>query len=89
MALGASEPDVLWLIVRRGLVLTGFGLLIGLPATLAIARLLANILFGVSEYDPATFAIGVAVLSSAALLASYLPARRAAKVDPVVTLRTE
>jgi putative ABC transport system permease protein len=89
MALGARETDVLWLIVRRGLVLTGVGLLIGLPATLAIARLLANILFGVSEYDPATFAIGLVVLSSASLLASYLPALRAAKVDPVVTLRTE
>jgi putative ABC transport system permease protein len=89
MALGARPPDVVWMIVRRGLVLTGTGLLIGLPVTLGLARLLANILFGVNEYDPATFGTGVVVLAGAALLACYIPARRATRVDPMLTLRTE
>jgi putative ABC transport system permease protein len=89
MALGARPPDVVWMIVRRGLVLTGTGLLIGLPITLGIARLLANVIFGVKEYDPAMFATGLAVLAAAAFLASYIPARRATQVDPMVTLRTE
>lgn len=89
MALGARQGDVLWLIVRRGCVLALIGIAIGLPATLAIAKLVANVMFGVNEHDPATFAIGLGVLASAAILASYVPARRAARVDPVVTLRTE
>lgn len=89
MALGARPPDVVWMIVRRGLVLTGTGLLIGLPVTLGIARLLANIIFGVNEYDPAMFGAGLAVLAAAALLACYIPARRATRVDPMATLRTE
>lgn len=89
MALGAREPDVLWMIVRRGLTLTASGLLIGLPATLALTRLLANIFFGVNEYDLATFVTGLIALTGAALLACYIPARRATRVDPMVTLRTE
>ncbi len=89
MALGARQPDVVWMVVRRGLVLTGTGLLIGLPVTLGMARLLANLLFGVNEYDPATFGKGLVVLAGAALLACYIPARRATRVDPMVTLRTE
>jgi putative ABC transport system permease protein len=71
------------------LVLAGTGLLIGLPVTLVIARLLANIIFGVKEYDPAMFGMGLLVLASAALLACYIPARRATRVDPMATLRTE
>jgi putative ABC transport system permease protein len=71
------------------LTLTGTGLLIGLPVTLIIARLLANIIFGVKEYDPAMFGMGLAVLAGAALLACYLPARKATRVDPMATLRTE
>lgn len=89
MALGARAADVLWLVVRRGLVLTAIGLAIGLPATIALARLIANLLFGVNEYDPAVFATGLVVLTGAAALASYIPARRATRVDPIITLRTE
>lgn len=89
MALGARPPDVVWMIVRRGLVLTATGLAIGLPITLGIARQLASIIFGVKEYDPAMFATGMAVLAAAAFLASYIPARRATGVDPLVTLRTD
>jgi putative ABC transport system permease protein len=89
MALGARQRDVLWMVLRRGAVLTGIGVLIGLPATLALARMLANFSYGVNEYDPATLGTGLIVLSAAALLACYIPARRATKVDPMVTLRTE
>jgi len=89
MALGARQPDVVWMIVRRGLTLTGIGLLIGLPVTLAIARLLANIIFGVKEYDPAMFGSGLLVLGASAFLACYIPARKATRVDPMVTLRTD
>lgn len=89
MALGARQKDVLWMVVRRGMVLTGIGILIGLPATLALARLMTNIFFGVNQYDPATFGTGLIVLAAAAMLACYIPARRAARVDPMVTLRTE
>jgi putative ABC transport system permease protein len=63
--------------------------LIGLPVTLGIARLLANIIFGVNEYDPAMFIMGIVVLAGAAALACYIPARRATRVDPIATLRTE
>ena len=89
MALGASRPDVLWMIVRRGLIVTGCGLLIGLPAALALARLLSGMIFGVNEFDPAMFATSLLVLAGAATLASYIPARRATLVDPMITLRTE
>ena len=89
MALGARQGDVVWMVVRRGLILTGTGLLIGLPVTLALARMLANVIFGVNEYDPQMFGTGLAVLAGAAFLACYIPARRATRVDPMITLRTE
>jgi putative ABC transport system permease protein len=89
MALGASFANVVWMVLRRGLTLTGTGLLIGLPVTVGVARLLADIIFGVSEYDPAMFIMGIVVLAGAAALACYIPARRATRVDPIATLRTE
>lgn len=89
LALGAQPAQVLRLVVRQGVVLTSIGLVIGIVAALAGARLISHFLFGVTATDPITF-VGVSVaLGAVAALASYVPARRAAKVDPLVALRSE
>jgi macrolide transport system ATP-binding/permease protein len=89
MALGAELRDVLKLMLTQGIVLTVTGLIIGLAASLSVTRLLSNLLFGVTTNDSVTFVFVPAFLIAAALLASYVPARRAAKVDPMVALRYE
>ncbi len=89
MALGASEAGVLWLVLRETLRLVALGVGIGLPCALAAGRLIANQLFGLTPADPATIAIAIAIIFGATLLAGYLPARRAARVDPMVALRCE
>jgi putative ABC transport system permease protein len=87
VALGAQKSDVLKLIVSQGAMLGGIGIAIGLVGALLVTKSLRSLLFGVSPFDPASF-VGVSVLLAAiALLASYVPARRAAKVDPVEALR--
>jgi ABC-type antimicrobial peptide transport system permease subunit len=89
MALGAQRSDVLRLVLGEGARMAAIGVVIGIGASLAITRLLSNLLFGVSPTDPWTFA-GVAVLLSlVALLATYIPAYRAMRVDPVDALRYE
>jgi putative ABC transport system permease protein len=89
IALGAQSHDVLWMVLRRGLLLTFAGLAIGFAAAVWLTRLLTSFLFGVSPNDPITFA-GVALLIAAvAIVASYLPARSATRVDPMVVLRHE
>jgi len=89
MALGAQRGDVLKLILTQGLKLTIIGVVIGLGAAFALTRWMESLLFGVRPTDPLTFAAIVIVLLSVALLACWLPARRATKVDPLVALRSE
>ncbi len=88
-ALGASVPDLLRLVLRNGLTLTALGLIFGLIGSLALTRLLQTLLFGVGVRDPFTMALSSAILLVVSLLACYVPARRAAKVDPAVALRYE
>lgn len=88
-ALGASRVDVVKMILKVGAVMAAAGLVLGFIGALALTRLLATLLFGVGARDPLTIAgVGV-ILAAVALIASYLPARRAAKVDPMICLRYE
>jgi predicted permease len=89
MALGAQARQVRRLFLLRGLLMGAAGLAIGLAGALGMTRLMASLLFGISPLDPLTFTTMPVVLAAAAMLASYLPARRAAAVDPVETLRAE
>ena len=88
-ALGATRTDVLTLIVRQGLVLALLGVAIGIPAAVALTRVIGSRLFGVTPTDPATFAAAAVMFVGIALLACSIPARRATKVDPLVALRAE
>jgi putative ABC transport system permease protein len=89
MALGASRRDVLKLVVRQGMKLTFIGVALGLVASLALTRTMKNLLFNVSATDPATFGAIALLLIAVALLACFVPARQATKVDPLVALRCE
>jgi predicted permease len=89
MAFGARSRDVFQTVLHRGTLLIGLGLGIGLAGSLALCRLLSSFLFEVTPYDPATYVGALAFLAAVALLACYLPARRAANVDPMEALRAE
>ena len=89
LALGAQKGVLRWMFVRSALGLTGVGVVIGLGAAAALMRLMKMLLFGISPLDPLTFLAVPVILASAAALASYLPARRAAGIDPVEALRAE
>jgi putative ABC transport system permease protein len=89
IALGATRRDVLRLILGRGMTLAVAGMAIGIAAAWAITRSLSGLLFGISPHDPATFAAIVAILGAVAFVASYLPGRRAMRVDPLTALRCE
>ena len=88
-ALGASRGDIGRLVLLRGARLVGLGLLIGIGAALLAHGLVAGLLFGVSSYDPATFALVSLFLIGVGLVAVILPARRAARLDPLLALRSE
>jgi predicted permease len=89
MALGAQRGDIFRPILREALLLTMTGLAVGLPATVALTQLIKNQLYGVTPTDPLTLVAGAVLLLAVALLAAWLPAHRAAKVDPMVALRAE
>jgi putative ABC transport system permease protein len=89
MALGASQQNILLMILRRGMGLTLLGVAVGLAASFAITRLMSSLLFEVRAVDPLTFMLAPVVIGIAALCASFIPARRAIKVDPLVALRYE
>jgi predicted permease len=89
MALGARRADVVGMVVRHGAALAAIGLMVGLAGALALSRLIGSLLFQVSPTDPPTFATGTVVLTTVAVLAAVLPARRAAQTDPMVALRNE
>ncbi|MHC4519122.1 MAG: ADOP family duplicated permease [Planctomycetota bacterium] len=89
MALGATHGNIIGMVLRDGLVMTMVGLAVGLLLGLGVAKIAARLLYGVSPVDPVSIVVTVALLGSAALLAAAIPARRAARVDPMVALRYE
>jgi putative ABC transport system permease protein len=89
IAIGAERGDVLRLVLGQGARAATLGIALGMAAALALTRLMASLLFGVSAADPLTFLAVALVLTIAALAASYIPARRAMRVDPMVVLRHE
>jgi putative ABC transport system permease protein len=89
MSLGAGRANILRLVLGEGARVAALGVLIGIGASLAITRLISTLLFGISATDPLTFVAVAALLSAVALLASYVPARRATRVDPLIALRYE
>src|SRR5215469_57210 len=89
IALGASQRNIASLVVRQGMVLAFTGVMIGLAAALILTRLIRSLLFGVAATDPITFAAISLLLALIALVASYLPAQRAARIDPLISLRSE
>jgi ABC-type antimicrobial peptide transport system permease subunit len=87
MALGAQRTDVLRLVIRQGILLTAIGVGLGLLGSLGLTRLISSMLFGVSATDVGTFGVVSALLFGVAVIACWLPARRASGVDPIVALR--
>jgi predicted lysophospholipase L1 biosynthesis ABC-type transport system permease subunit len=89
IALGAQRRDVLWMVLREALELVAMGTACGLPLAVIFARLISSQLYGISPYDPWAVCVAIALLVSVAAIASFIPARRATKVDPMVALRYE
>jgi len=89
MALGATRGGVLAMVLKESLLLVAIGITIGVPATLALTRLVSSLLFGIQASDPLTIAGGAVLMIAVAALAGFLPAQRAARVDPMIALRYE
>jgi ABC-type antimicrobial peptide transport system permease subunit len=89
MALGAQRGDVIGMILRQVLITTAVGLAVGVPVTLATSKYVQSMVFGLPARDPATLALAASVLVAAALVAGYLPARYASRIDPMSALRSE
>jgi ABC-type antimicrobial peptide transport system permease subunit len=89
LALGAQRRGILVLVMRRGMTLASAGVAVGLFGAFAMTRLMSSLLYEVSAADPVTFAVVAALLSAVAMLACYVPAWRAMRVDPIVALRRE
>jgi len=89
MALGARAEGVVRLVVRQGMRLAGLGVVLGVAFALLLGRVIAGLLYGIAPHDPVTFVAVVGLLLGAALLACWIPARRASRVDPLIALRAE
>jgi ABC-type antimicrobial peptide transport system permease subunit len=89
MALGASKAGVIWMVLRETLGLVGIGVGIGLPCALLSGRWITSRLFGLTTADPISIAAAIAIILSATMLAGYIPARRAARTDPMQALRCD
>ena len=89
MALGAQLRDIVGLILKQGLGLTLIGCALGIAGAITVTRFIGSLLYGVGAFDPLTFATTTLVLLVVALIACWLPARRAARVDPIIALRAE
>jgi ABC-type antimicrobial peptide transport system permease subunit len=89
MALGARPSNVVWFVMREVLTIVVIGLAIGVPIAVGIERLMSSVLFGLSQIDPVSVSLAVALLLGVGGLAAYLPARRASRVDPMTALRYE
>jgi ABC-type antimicrobial peptide transport system permease subunit len=88
-ALGASRRNILALVLRQGMTLTGIGVVLGLAGAIAASRTLTSLLFGISRFDPITYIGVIALLTSISAIACWIPAWRAAQVDPSITFRVE
>ena len=87
MALGAQARDVLKMIIRQGMLLVLIGVAVGLACAVALTRIMSNLLFDITVTDPATYASIALLLTAVSLVACYIPARRATRVDPMIALR--
>jgi ABC-type antimicrobial peptide transport system permease subunit len=89
MALGAERRNIVWMVLKETLMLIGIGMFIGVPSAWAAAHLISSQLFGLNPSDPLTLLTAVVLLTSVAVLAGYLPARKASRLDPLAALRYE
>ena len=89
MALGAKPGSVLWLVMKEVLLLLGIGLAVGVPAAIALGRFVSAQLYGVKAQDPWVAGLAIVLLAGVAVLAGFIPARRASRIDPLIALRYE